>query len=72
MKIGIIGQGYVGLTISVFAGDFFDVIGFDTNQQIVNQLNSGISHIEGVDSSALKKLISAGRYQATTLGSDLS
>ena len=72
MKIGIIGQGYVGLTISVFAGDFFDVIGFDTKQQIVNQLNSGISHIEGVDSSELKKLISAGRYQATTQGSDLS
>ena len=72
MRIGIIGQGYVGLTISIFAGDFFDVIGFDTNQQIVNQLNSGISHIEGVKSSALKKLIDSGQYRATTHGGDLS
>jgi UDP-N-acetyl-D-glucosamine dehydrogenase len=72
MKIGIIGQGYVGLTISAFAGEFFAVVGFDNNQKIVNQLNSGISHIEGVESSTLKKWISAGRYCASTDGYDLS
>ena len=48
MKVAIIGQGYVGLTISAFAGEFFDVVGFDKNEKIVGQLNSGISHIEGV------------------------
>jgi len=68
MKIGIIGQGYVGLTISAFAGEFFQVVGFDTNQHIVDQLNSGISHIEGVEGGVLKKWISEGRYQATTRG----
>ena len=60
MKVAIIGQGYVGLTISAFAGEYFEVIGFDTNQKIVNQLNSGISHIEGVESSVLLGWIKAG------------
>jgi len=72
MKVAIIGQGYVGLTISAFAGEFFDVVGFDNNQQIVNQLNAGVSHIEGVESSVLQKWIKAGRYKATTLGSDIA
>jgi UDP-N-acetyl-D-glucosamine dehydrogenase len=72
MKVAIIGQGYVGLTISAFAGEFFDVVGFDKNQKIVDQLNSGVSHIEGVESSVLQKWIKAGRYQATTGGSDIA
>jgi UDP-N-acetyl-D-glucosamine dehydrogenase len=72
MKVAIIGQGYVGLTISAFAGEFFEVVGFDNNQKIVNQLNSGISHIEGVESSVLQKWIKAGRYKATTSGSDIA
>ena len=72
MKIGIIGQGYVGLTITAFAGDFFEVIGFDNNPRIVEQLNKGVSHIEGVESSDLKRLIKAGKYRATATGSDFS
>ena len=72
MKIGIIGQGYVGLTISAFASEYFEVVGFDNNQKIVDQLNSGISHIEGVESSVLQKRIKAGRYQATARSSDIA
>ena len=72
MKVAIIGQGYVGLTISAFAGEFFEVVGFDNNQRIVEQLNSGISHIEGVESSVLQRWIKAGRYKATTSGSEIS
>jgi UDP-N-acetyl-D-glucosamine dehydrogenase len=69
MKVAIIGQGYVGLTISAFAADYFDVTGFDSNQKIVDQLNSGVSHIEGVESLTIKKLIKKGSYKATTNGS---
>jgi UDP-glucose 6-dehydrogenase len=29
MKVSIIGQGYVGLTISAFAAEFYEVVGFD-------------------------------------------
>ena len=72
MKVGIIGQGYVGLTIAAFAGEFFEVVGFDSNQQVVDQLNKGISHIEGVEDSTLQSWIKAGRYRATTNGTDIA
>ena len=72
MKVAIIGQGYVGLTISAFAAEYFDVIGFDSNQKIVNQLNLGFSHIEGVDNELLATRIKSGRYLATSKGSDIS
>ena len=72
MRVAIIGQGYVGLTISAFAGEFVDVVGFDNNQMTVDQLNSGISHIEGVESSVLQKWIKAGRYRATNRGIDIA
>jgi UDP-N-acetyl-D-glucosamine dehydrogenase len=72
MKVSIIGQGYVGLTISAFAGEFYEVVGFDNNQKIVDQLNACISHIEGVESSVLKQWIKGGRYRATTKGADIA
>jgi UDP-N-acetyl-D-glucosamine dehydrogenase len=71
MKVSIIGQGYVGLTISAFAGKFYEIVGFDNNQKIVDQLNQGISHIEGVESSILKSRIKAGKYRATTSAADI-
>jgi UDP-N-acetyl-D-glucosamine dehydrogenase len=72
MKVAIIGQGYVGLTISAFAGKHFEVVGFDNNQRIVDQLNNGVSHIEGVESSVLQHWIKDGRYQATTNGQEIA
>jgi UDP-N-acetyl-D-glucosamine dehydrogenase len=72
MKVVVIGQGYVGLTISAFAAEHCEVIGFDNNPKIVNQLNSGLSHIEGVESSVLQQLIKIGRYRATDNGRDIS
>jgi UDP-N-acetyl-D-glucosamine dehydrogenase len=71
VKVSIIGQGYVGLTISAFASKHHDVVGFDLNSVVVQQLNSGISHIEGVKSSDLASAIARGSYKATTKGSDL-
>ena len=72
MKVAIIGQGYVGLTISAFAGEFFDVVGFDNNKEVVELLNQGESHIEGVKSKVLQAWISAGRYRATADGHDIA
>jgi len=72
MKIGIIGQGYVGLTISAFASQNFEVVGFDSNKRVIDQLNLGISHIEGVDSAVLKSRIQVGRFVATNKGEDLA
>jgi UDP-N-acetyl-D-glucosamine dehydrogenase len=72
MKVAIIGQGYVGLTISAFAAEHFEVVGFDSNQKIIDRLSSGISHIEGVDSSLLANWINTGRYRATTNSSEIA
>jgi UDP-N-acetyl-D-glucosamine dehydrogenase len=72
VKVAIIGQGYVGLTISAFAAEFFEVVGFDNNSLVVAHLNQGVSHIEGVEDSVLKKWISVGQYKATTMGQDIS
>ena len=72
MKVLIIGQGYVGLTISVFAADHHTVVGFDKNQGLVDALNSGKSHIEGVASADLVRHISSGSYFATTEASDIA
>ena len=72
MKVLIIGQGYVGLTISVFAAEHHTVVGFDKNKGVVDALNSGRSHIEGVASSDLAKWIAAGKYKATTDAADIA
>jgi UDP-N-acetyl-D-glucosamine dehydrogenase len=71
MKVGVIGQGYVGLTIAAFAAEFYEVIGFDSNSKLVEQLNQGISHIEGIDNALLITRIKAGMYKATFRGEDL-
>ena len=72
MKIAIIGQGYVGLTISAFASKHYEVVGFDRNLEVVKKLNQGISHIEGVDSKDLRKSLNEGRFRATQEDSDLA
>ena len=72
MKVAIIGQGYVGLTISAFASKHHRVVGFDNNAVNVDRLNQGISHIEGVDSKDIAAAISAGNYRATTDPTDIS
>ena len=72
MKIAIIGQGYVGLTIAAFASQTNQVIGFDNNQKVVDQLNQGISHIEGVKNSLIKAAIDSGNYRASTNGADIA
>ena len=72
MKISVIGQGYVGLTISAFASRHYEVLGFDLNSKIVSDLNKGISHIEGVESKNIKDAIFAGKYKATTAAEDIA
>jgi UDP-N-acetyl-D-glucosamine dehydrogenase len=65
MRVAIIGQGYVGLTIAVgAAGAGHSVVGFDVNDQLVAALNAGTSHIEGISDTALSSLIGSGAYKA--------
>ena len=72
MKVCIIGQGYVGLTIAAFASKKHQVVGFDNNSVNVARLNQGISHIEGVESADLATAIKSGNYKASTELDDLA
>jgi len=72
MRVAIIGQGYVGLTIALVAARHFRVTGFDINPAIVAQLRNGESHIEGVKSKEIKEAIKVGQYRATANGLDLA
>jgi UDP-N-acetyl-D-glucosamine dehydrogenase len=66
MRVAIIGQGYVGLTIAVgAAGVGHSVTGFDVNSGMVEDLNSGKSHIEGISDSQLAGYISSGLFTAS-------
>ena len=72
MRVAIIGQGYVGLSIAVgAAGAGHTVVGFDVNDGLVANLNAGRSHIEGISDSQLAGFISGGLFAATTDASHL-
>lgn len=71
-KVAIIGQGYVGLTIASFAADHHQVIGFDNRKEVVENLNNGISHIEGVPSEKLATFVNSKKYLATSEPSRLA
>ena len=67
MRVAIIGQGYVGLTIAVgAAGAGHIVVGFDVNADLVVSLNTGVSHIEGISGTELNTFTGSGAYKATT------
>jgi UDP-N-acetyl-D-glucosamine dehydrogenase len=70
-KVIIIGQGYVGLNLALYAANNNEVIGFDLNADLVAKLNNGISHIEDVKNSELSKLISEKKYRATSNSSQI-
>ena len=56
MKVSIIGQGYVGLTLAITAAKSgYEVIGFDVNKELIEDLKAHKSHVEGVNSNDLKQ-----------------
>ena len=67
MKVSIIGQGYVGLTISMGAlSAEHEVIGVDLSEKIVNSLKLGKSHIEGINDVDIAKGIKNRTYNPTS------
>jgi len=67
LRVSIIGQGYVGLTIAVSAARAgHTVLGFDVKESLVKQLRAGKSHIEGISDVALAGLIATGTYVASS------
>ena len=65
-KLVVVGQGYVGLPMALRAATCgLSVVGFDTNDQTVAQLNAGCSHIDDVSDADLACGLQHG-YRATS------
>jgi UDP-N-acetyl-D-glucosamine dehydrogenase len=66
-KIAVIGQGYVGLPLSLTAAEVgFQVVGVDSNSSKVERINSGISDIEDVSQIRLQKVLDSGNFKASS------
>ena len=65
MQVVIIGQGYVGLNLSIMASRNHKVIGLDINNELVRDLNNCVSHIEGITDGDLGEAKKLG-YEAST------
>jgi UDP-N-acetyl-D-glucosamine dehydrogenase len=65
--VAIVGAGYVGMPLArVFADAGKNVVLVDVDQEVVDGINRGESHIGDVPSEVLKALVDAGRVSATT------
>ena len=67
MKVCIIGQGYIGLpTAALFARNHCEVVGVDISEEMINNLNNGIIHIEepGI-ADIIKKAVEKNVYTAS-------
>jgi UDP-N-acetyl-D-glucosamine dehydrogenase len=66
-RIGIIGQGYVGLPLAlVFCEAGFPVVGLDVDPAKVDALRKGESYIKHIGPERVAAAVASGRYEATT------
>lgn len=69
MKVAIIGQGFVGFSLANSVSRAgHDVVGFDSDINLVNSIQNGTSHVEGISSQQLNEL---SNYRATAEPSEI-
>jgi UDP-N-acetyl-D-galactosamine dehydrogenase len=56
-KIAVIGQGYVGLPLAIAFSEHYPVVGFDTSNMRVDELNAGFDRTREIDNEKLEKSI---------------
>ena len=67
MKVSILGQGYVGLPLAIAAAEAgHQVVGIDTSEELVKQLNSAQSPIMDISNDQLTHALKSTNYSATT------
>jgi UDP-N-acetyl-D-glucosamine dehydrogenase len=67
MRITVVGQGYVGLPLSIAAAESgYIVFGLDNNEKKIQLLSQGKSTIEDLTDAAIKKSIISKNYIPTT------
>ncbi|MCL2484825.1 MAG: nucleotide sugar dehydrogenase [Endomicrobia bacterium] len=73
VKIGVIGQGYVGLPLSVeLAKQGFSATGYEVDKFKVESINKGKSYIGDVETNVLKELVKNKKVDATLDFNNLS
>ena len=73
-KIAVIGLGYVGLPLAVAFAEKFPVIGFDINQERVDELADGTDHTLEVSDDLLQKALQGNgdkKLEVTTKAEDM-
>lgn len=72
-RVGVIGQGYVGLPLAVVMAEAgFPVVGYDVAVDKVEALNQGRSYIGDIPDERLKAQLDAGLYSARATFDDLA
>lgn len=65
-KVGVIGLGYVGLSLAVeMAGAGFHVTGIDLNKEKVDSINAGISYIPDISNETIAAFVAEKKLRAT-------
>jgi len=65
-QVVVVGQGYVGLPLSVRAvEEGFDVTGFELDVEKVAALNEGRTYIDDVPDGEVARLVKSGRFRAS-------
>jgi len=68
-RLAVIGLGYVGLpTAAIFAGRGLDVLGVDTNPDVVARINRGEAHVVEPDlADMVRDAVASGRLRAAAV-----
>jgi UDP-N-acetyl-D-galactosamine dehydrogenase len=66
-KIGIIGLGYVGLPLAVAFAEKYPVVGFDINQNRIDELNSGKDRTNEADLEGMAFAVNLSKERAIGL-----
>jgi UDP-N-acetyl-D-glucosamine dehydrogenase len=63
-RVLVVGQGYVGLPLSIRAVEVgYDVVGYDVDQRRVKRLEAGESYVEDISPARLGAALATGRYR---------
>lgn len=63
MKLVVIGQGYVGLPVSMRAVEVgHDVVGLDLSQSRIDDLSNGRSYVEDITAAEVQAALDSGRF----------
>ena len=57
MKIAVVGLGYVGLPLARLFATKYSVVGFDINQNRIDELNSGVDSTLEIDTALLQSVL---------------